>query len=69
MSYVVNERGNRLLGDSVNMLFHDLAYEVEGPDGCNIDLILEEGYAVGFFPDKSEQARMEGFMPCPKCAE
>jgi hypothetical protein len=67
LSYVITERGIRFLGDSKRMLFHDLLYEEEGTDGCGIDLILEEGHAVGFFPDKREQARMEGFEPCPKC--
>ena len=67
MSYVVTERLNRFLGDSKNMIFHDLLYEEEGTDGCGVDLILEEGHAVGFFPDKREQARMEGYEPCQKC--
>ena len=67
MSYVINQRGNRFLGDTEKMMFHDLAYEVEGHDGCNVDWILEEDNAVGFFPDKGEQAKTEGFKPCPKC--
>ncbi len=67
MSYIITHRGNRFLGDTVRMVFHDLLYEVEGPDGCNVDEILMEGEAVGFFPDKRDQAMIEGYAPCQKC--
>jgi hypothetical protein len=49
------------------MVFHDLLYEEEGPDGCHIDQVLENGSAVAFFPDKKDQAKIEGFKPCPIC--
>lgn len=67
MSYVISQRAGRYLGDSESQVVHDLLYEVEGEDGCNIDAILRNGSAVGFFPDKKEQVRMEGFTPCPEC--
>jgi hypothetical protein len=49
------------------MEVHDLLYEMEGPDGCGIDEVLKNGDAVGFFPDRADQAKEEGFKPCPKC--
>lgn len=67
MSYVVTQRGVRFLGDSSRMIYHDLLYEVDGSEGCDIDRILREGTGVGFFPDKREQAKLEGYSPCPIC--
>ena len=70
MSFVINERGRlRFLGDSGRMEYHDLLYEAEGQEGCGVDDIIRRASAVGFFPDKGEQARMEGFKPCRKCNE
>ena len=67
MSYVISARGGRFLGDTGKMEVHDLLYEMEGPDGCAIDEVLKNGDAVGFFPDRADQAKEEGFKPCPKC--
>jgi hypothetical protein len=69
LSYVISARGGRFLGDTERMEVHDLLYEVEGPDGCGIDETLKDGKAVGFFPDRAEQAKIEGFKPCPKCMD
>jgi hypothetical protein len=67
LSYVISQRIGRFLGDTEQMQFHDLLYEVEGDEGCGIDSVLREGNSVGFFPDRAAQAKQEGFKPCPKC--
>jgi hypothetical protein len=67
LSYVISQRSGRFLGDTEDMEFHDLLYEVEGDEGCAIDAILKKGTAVGFFPDRAGQAKEEDFKPCPKC--
>jgi hypothetical protein len=70
LSFMINERGRmRFIGDTEKMEYHDLLYEIEGQEGCGIDDIFRKESAVGFFPDKANQARMEGYKPCRKCNE
>ena len=60
--------GNRFIGDTSKMVFHDTLYEKKfsTDQTCNIDKIKTNKIKT-FSPDKKSQAIKEGFKPCPIC--
>jgi len=60
-------RGRHYIGDPTTMTVHDVFHEDPTPEGCGIWELVRSGRAVGFQPDKLQQAMAEGYKPCPKC--
>jgi hypothetical protein len=68
MARPTNDRkAQRYLGDPATSLVHDSIHEDPTPGGCQLGKLIRSGGAVAFDPDKTAQARAEGFEFCPKC--
>lgn len=55
---------SRLVGDLRTMELHDVANE---KPRCRLADTFDNGFAVMFRPDTTDQAHGEGFADCPYC--
>jgi len=64
---IASLRGHRYIGDLQTRIVHDVFHEDPTPEGCGLWDLVQEGRAVGFQPDRLQQALAEGYTPCDKC--